>query len=111
MFKLEDGIRASETAQTLTMQEGLKHGVDGWVDDDFSFAKPWGFQFDEIQVPVFLYHGGLDKMVPYSHGQWQTKRLPQKYVTAHLEEGEGHISIVMGKLEQMLDELLSAAAS
>lgn len=46
--------------------EGLKNGVDGWVDDDLAFLTPWGFSLSEIKVPVFLYHGEQDKMCPFS---------------------------------------------
>jgi hypothetical protein len=31
-------------------------------------------------------------------------------VTAHLERGEGHLSVGLGALERMVDELVSAAA-
>ena len=31
--------------------EALRSGVDGWVEDDFVFVKPWGFEFDEVERP------------------------------------------------------------
>jgi pimeloyl-ACP methyl ester carboxylesterase len=86
--------------------EGLRLGVDGWIDDDLAFVRPWGFSLDELTVPVFLWQGSEDLMVPYAHGQWLAEHVPG--VTAHLLPGEGHLSITVGALEQMLDELVTA---
>jgi pimeloyl-ACP methyl ester carboxylesterase len=84
--------------------EALRHGVDGWVDDDLAFTKPWGFDLDEISIPVFLWQGSEDLMVPFAHGQWLADHI--RGVTAHLEQGEGHASIAVGKFGQILDELV-----
>lgn len=84
-------------------REGFKYGVDGWVDDDLAFTKDWGFALDELAVPVFLWQGSEDLMVPFAHGEWLAARIPG--VTAHLEQGEGHLSIGVGGLDRMLDEL------
>ncbi|KAK4544873.1 hypothetical protein LTR36_003777 [Oleoguttula mirabilis] len=89
--------------------EGLKDGVDGWLDDDLELLKPWGFELSEIKVPVYLYQGSDDKMVPFAHGEWLAKHLPQNYVRGHLLEGEGHISIFLGQVENMVNELLEVA--
>lgn len=42
-------------------------------------------------------------MVPFAHGQWLAANVPG--ATAHLLEGEGHLSIGIGAMPQMLDEL------
>jgi pimeloyl-ACP methyl ester carboxylesterase len=85
-------------------REAIRTGVDGWLDDDLAFTKPWGFGFDEISVPVMLWQGSADLMVPFAHGQWLSSQLPG--VSAHLEQGEGHLSLGLGALDQMLDELV-----
>ncbi|MET7680519.1 alpha/beta hydrolase [Streptomyces sp. NPDC005423] len=84
--------------------EGLRPGVDGWVDDDLAFTKPWGFSVDEITVPGFVWQGTADLMVPFAHGQWLAANVPG--AVAHLEEGEGHLSIAVGATARMLDELI-----
>ncbi len=87
---------------------GLRLGVDGWLDDDLAFAKPWGFDLAEVTVPSALWQGSEDLMVPFAHGQWLSSRVPG--VTAHLEQGEGHLSVGLGALDRMIDELVSATA-
>ncbi|KAL1900552.1 hypothetical protein Sste5346_002275 [Sporothrix stenoceras] len=89
------------------LNDGLRTGVDGWVDDDLEFTQAWGFDLSEIKVPVLLYQGSDDKMVPYSHGQWFAKHLPADALRAHLIEGEGHVSLV-AKGAELLAELVEA---
>ncbi|MDP9794166.1 pimeloyl-ACP methyl ester carboxylesterase [Catenuloplanes nepalensis] len=84
--------------------EGLRSGVDGWVDDDLAFVRPWGFSLDEITVPTFVWQGSEDLMVPFTHGRWLAAHIPG--VVAHLEQGEGHLSIAVGAADRMLDELV-----
>lgn len=88
------------------IQEGLKTNSDGWIDDDLAFIQPWGFELSEIKVPVELYQGSEDKMVPFAHGEWLSKTIPSRVSKPHLLEGQGHISIVLGQLDAMLDALL-----
>ncbi|OAQ65217.2 valacyclovir hydrolase [Pochonia chlamydosporia 170] len=88
------------------IREGLKINSDGWIDDDLAFIQPWGFDLNEIKVPVLLYQGSEDKMVPFAHGEWLAKHIPSEFCKAHLLQGQGHISIVLGQLEAMLDGLL-----
>jgi pimeloyl-ACP methyl ester carboxylesterase len=91
-----------------SFREAVRTGVDGWLDDDLAFASRWGFSLDEISVPTMIWQGTADLMVPFSHGQWLTARLPD--ARAHLEDGEGHLSVGLGALDRMLDELTAAGS-
>ena len=107
---LPDVDRAVLTAEfgedmAANFAEALRTGVDGWVDDDLAFAAPWGFTLAEIAVPTFVWQGSEDLMVPFAHGQWLAAHVPG--ATAHLERGEGHLSIALGAIDQMLAELLT----
>ena len=84
-------------------KEGLRNGVDGWVDDDLAFTGPWGFDLASITVPVAIWQGSEDLMVPYAHGQWLATQVPG--VRAHLLPGEGHLSVALGGLDEMFAEL------
>ena len=86
-----------------SFREALRRGADGWVDDDLAFVRPWGFALDEIAVPGFLWQGSEDLMVPFAHGQWLAETIPG--VTAHLEQGHGHMSIAVGMADAMVEEL------
>lgn len=90
------------------MAEGLRVGVDGWLDDDLAFVRPWGFALDDVTVPCFLWQGSVDLMVPFAHGQWLARHIPG--VTAHLADGEGHLSIGVGAVDRIVDELATTVA-
>jgi pimeloyl-ACP methyl ester carboxylesterase len=104
---LTDGAGADEAGADLAANfaEALRVGVDGWLDDDLAFVAPWGFELDEVAVPTFVWQGTEDLMVPYAHGEWLAAHVPG--VSAHLEAGQGHLSIAAGSLDRMLDELVA----
>ena len=86
-------------------REAVRTGVEGWLEDDIAFTRSWGFGLEEISVPTMIWQGSADLMVPFSHAQWLASQLPG--ASAHLEEGEGHLSVALGALDRMLDELVS----
>ena len=92
-----------------SFHEALRIGVDGWLDDDLSFVRPWGFDLREVSIPTMIWQGSADLMVPFAHGRWLSSQLP--HATVHLEQGEGHLSIALGAIGPMLDELLEAHRS
>jgi pimeloyl-ACP methyl ester carboxylesterase len=87
------------------LREGLQTGVDGWLDDDLALTRAWGFDLDQVRAPTFVWQGADDLMVPFAHGRWLAAHLPS--ATPHLLAGEGHLSVGLGALEAMLDELVS----
>lgn len=88
-----------------SLHEALRVGTDGWLDDDRAFTRPWGFSLEEIRIPTMLWQGAADLMVPFAHGRWLASRVPNAAI--HLEDGEGHLSIGLGALDRMLDELVA----
>jgi pimeloyl-ACP methyl ester carboxylesterase len=97
-----------ELAECLAAEfrQGLARGVDGWLDDDVAFTRPWGFELAGLDVPTYLWQGSEDLMVPFAHGEWLAQRIPG--VVAHLEPGQGHLSIGVGAADRMFDELVAS---
>ena len=88
-----------------SMRAALSSGIAGWRDDDLAFAGDWGFRFPA--VPVAIWQGDQDRMVPFAHGQWLARHVPG--ARAHLVRGEGHLSIVRHLHGEILDDLLHLA--
>ena len=85
-----------------SFREATSIGNDGWVDDDLAFVRPWGFDLASVRVPVSVWQGSGDLMVPFAHGEWLARAVPG--ARPHLLDG-GHLSVVVGQVGALLDEL------
>ncbi len=86
------------------INEGIKVQRDGWVEDDIAFTKSWGFDLEQIHIPVMLLHGKQDRFVPYSHGEWLAGCIPG--VDARILSGDGHITPVVSRISEVHSWLL-----
>ena len=104
--KALDGVVADEYA-TAT-RKGLAVSFDGWIDDDIAFVQPWGFALSDISVPVLIWQGDQDLMVPHAHSYWLEKHIPTGKL--HFVPGHGHISLIADYKNEIIGqakELLS----
>jgi pimeloyl-ACP methyl ester carboxylesterase len=90
-----------------SMNAALTSGIAGWRDDDLAFVRDWGFSLDQIAIPVAVWHGDQDAMVPLAHGEWLASRIPG--AQAHLLPGEGHLTLVSARFGEILDDLAELA--
>jgi len=78
-----------QRASAAHLLTGIVPGIDGWVDDDLAFAKPWGFDVASCRVPVVLAYGRQDQLVPAAHGDWLAAHVPGAEVWVN--DGTGHM--------------------
>lgn len=86
------------------LEESLKGGcagsIDGFVDDDLAMmAMPWGFDVAAIGVPVAVWYGTTDTLVPPGHGEWLVATLQRPEV---VRLDGGHFAVY-----DRMDELLA----
>jgi pimeloyl-ACP methyl ester carboxylesterase len=81
------------------MREAFANGWRGFYDDDQAMMKEWGFDPATITVPVAVWFGDQDLMVPRTHGEWLVANLPTS--TKHFFAGDGHMSLVVNHLGEL----------
>jgi len=110
---VDDADRAAITGEfaeylAASFRAALRDGVAGWRDDDIAFVRDWGFSVsDGFAVPVAVWQGDQDRMVPASHGEWLAGHLPG--ARAHMLRGEGHLTLAAQLFGSILDDLLDLA--
>jgi pimeloyl-ACP methyl ester carboxylesterase len=97
--------RAEEFA--ASGREALADGIDGWLDDDLAFVRPWGFSLPDIAVPVAVWQGDQDTMVPITHGRWLAEHVPT--ARTHLLFGDGHMSAGYDHIGEIVTDLVALA--
>ena len=89
-----------------SMRAAGRQGIVGWLGDDLTHIRPWGFDVGAITVPVAVWQGTEDKMVPFEHAKWLAAHVAG--ARAHLVQGEGHLSLLT-QMGRILDDLLELA--
>jgi pimeloyl-ACP methyl ester carboxylesterase len=67
-------------------------GPGGLIDDDLALMAPWRFGPGDVIAPVLFLHGGRDRTIPSSHGEWLAERCP--HADLWLRPEDGHISVL-----------------
>ena len=107
-----DKAALAEVDARLILANSARHAfTNGWYgfyDDDRAFFAPWGFDPTAIEVPVAVWYGDQDLMVPPSHGAWLASNLATALPThfAH----EGHLSLVTNHLDDLVAAFKSVAS-
>ena len=102
-----DGALGEMLAESF--HRAFEPGGWGWYDDDLAFVQPWGFDLSSIRVPVSIWQGRHDLMVPFSHGEWLVEHVAN--ARSRLRPEHGHLSLAVGSFGVILDDLLQAAGS
>lgn len=89
-----------------SQRQAWRASADGLMADAEIYAQPWGFRLEEIRVPVRLWHGKKDRSFHWSLAQSLGERLP--HCRQHLVESEGHYSLPIRRMREILDDLRSA---
>lgn len=99
-------VLSGELAEFLvdSCAHGLQPGVDGWLDDNLTFVRDWGFELGAIDRPVLLLHGDDDRFVPVSHAHWLAERIPG--VEARIDARDGHLTLLERRVREAHEWLL-----
>lgn len=104
-----DMMALAEPASSRTLasfREGLRMGIEGVWRDAQIYAQPWGFALNQIHVPLALWHGTADTIVPV--------RTSEAYIEVPgcrrtLVEGAGHYAMVITHGPGIVAEFVGSA--
>lgn len=80
-----------------------RHGNAPFVRDLQLYAADWGFDLGTIDVPVGLWYGRADRIVPVAMGQYLMEAIPT--AEAHFYPDFGHLSTIVENESTIIDWL------
>ena len=98
-------LNRPEVAECLIagMKEAFRQGGQGPADEVLLLARPWTFRPDEIRVPVCLWHGEADGVVPVAMGRHLAAAIPG--CRAEFVPGAGHY-LVFDRIGPFLEAMI-----
>lgn len=77
----------------MHIQEAYRAGIGGHVQDALLVSRPWGFDVRALRVPVQVWHGAEDTLVPAQAGEQLAQVIPG--ASWHLVPDTGHLLLDM----------------
>jgi pimeloyl-ACP methyl ester carboxylesterase len=84
--------------------ESARRGVHAYAHDVSLLARPWGFRLKHIRIPISLWHGQADTIVPVHMSRHLAAAIPR--CAAEFVPDAGHF-LVLDHLPDMLRALVS----
>jgi pimeloyl-ACP methyl ester carboxylesterase len=91
-------------AVLVDWREGLAPGGEGFVEDYLAIMAPWGVDLGGVQVPVTLWWGEQDRVIPAAHGRWLAGAIPGAELRLFPEDG--HFSLQFGRDREVIGWLV-----
>jgi pimeloyl-ACP methyl ester carboxylesterase len=85
------------------LRESAARGADGLAR--LNYALAWGFDVADVRVPVHIWHGRQDRIVPIEVAELLARRI--EGAKLHAFEGEGH-SVDYLHIDEILTTLAAA---
>lgn len=83
--------------------EAYRQGLTGFAWEVSLITRPWGFQLEEIQVPVHIWHGTADDFTTTRMARSLAERIPHSKISIY--QDEGHM-LLIPRWEEILSSLL-----
>jgi pimeloyl-ACP methyl ester carboxylesterase len=86
-----------------TEVEAFRPGIKGMAWDVRLITRPWGFNLEEINIPVRLWHGTADNVTSIRMAQYMAGKIPNSQLTVC--PNEGHM-LLIPHWEEILTQLI-----
>lgn len=88
-----------------SQRRAWRGSVEGVMIDAQIYAQPWGFDIEDVRVPVRLWHGTEDRAFAVRLAHEVANRFPN--CKARFVENEGHYSLPIRHIREILEDLIS----
>lgn len=85
---IEKNYEKAKEEAMMQLKEAYRQGADGTYRDFLLVSHPWHLDLDKIAVPVFMWHGTADTLMPVSSAREFSKLIPG--CEPHFISGAGH---------------------
>jgi pimeloyl-ACP methyl ester carboxylesterase len=94
-------LKNTELVKVLcdSFREAFRNSLKWPATDAILCSRPWGFPLNGIKIPVHLWHGEKDRIVPVAMARYLAKIIPDCRAT--LYANEGHFSIILNRIEEI----------
>ena len=94
-------LKNEELIQVLiaSFREAFRKSLRWPTTDVVLYSRPWGFSLKDINIPVHLWHGEKDRIVPAAMARYLAKIIPNCHATFYANEG--HFSIILNRIHEI----------
>jgi pimeloyl-ACP methyl ester carboxylesterase len=101
----EEQVQRPEVREAciLSEVEAFRPGLRGLAWDTRLLTRPWGFQLENVRVPVYLWHGTDDDQATVAMARYVACKIPGCKIT--ICENEAHL-LLFPHWEEILTQLI-----
>ena len=88
-----------------SQRRAWRASAEGVMIDAQIYAQPWGFDIEDVRVPMRLWHGKEDRAFAVRLAEEIANRFPN--CKARFIENEGHYSLPIRHMREILQDLIS----
>lgn len=98
-------LRKPEVAENISgsIKAALHQGAKGALADFYRYVNDWGFKPENIEIPINLWHGTVDTVVPACHTEYFANIIPK--TRCEYLPGEGHFSLPILHIDEIFKRL------
>jgi pimeloyl-ACP methyl ester carboxylesterase len=82
-----------------SFREAFRISLRRPATDAILYSRPWGFPVKAIKIPVHLWHGEKDRIVPPQMARYLAQTIPACRATFYPDEG--HFSIFLNRIKEI----------
>lgn len=94
-----DRIALKNNVLKRVLSDSFRGGLRSPATDAVLYSRPWGFRLQDIRMPVHLWHGEMDRIVPPEMARYMARAIPD--CRAVFYPDEGHFSIILNRIEEI----------